>query len=125
MKSIDDEAAVWLTELLMPMMRYRVASLGLQESGAYRFYRRRIQSGRAFKVFELRLAETIVDRVPSVEVIHEIGCGWGQLVFLLAWNGYAVTGFEVDNNRFFSADCFRRALTVVDETRGKRATILN
>src|SRR5262249_46364062 len=53
--------------------------------------------------------------------IHEIGCGWGQLVFLLTWHGYRATGFEVDRKRFATADGMLSMLRLLDPERGARA----
>jgi hypothetical protein len=123
MKSIDGDPAAWLTDLLLPMMRYRMARLGVEASGAYDFYRIRIDSGRVFGDYELRLVDTIIARALPVDEIHEIGCGWGQLVYLLAWRGYRCTGFEMDKRRFLGADALRQILGQLDEERASRVTI--
>jgi hypothetical protein len=60
-----------------------------------------------------------------MEEIHEIGCGWGQLAFLLAWSGLNVTGFEADERRFRSACWLSNVLAQVDEERAARVRIRN
>jgi len=125
MATIDEDVAGCLTDLLLPVMRYRVAQLGLSASGAFEFYRSRLETNRVFCEYELDLVKSIIREIPQLDEIYEIGCGWGQLVFLLAWSGYNATGFEIDDRRFSGAEYFRKILCHIDESRAKRATILN
>jgi hypothetical protein len=125
MTSSDADPAARLTELLLPIMRYRIALLGVDGSGAYDFYQTRTGSGRVFGEHEIRLVDTIAAKGLPADEIHEIGCGWGQLVFLLAWRGYRATGFELDSKRFLGADCLRRILVEIDPDHAARATIRN
>lgn len=122
-QSIDADPASWLTRLLLPIMHYRVALLGVEGSGAYEFYRTRLASGRVFGDYELRLVDAIIARQLPVDEVHEIGCGWGQLVLLLAWRGYRATGFEIDRSRFAGALCLHEVLGRIDETRASRAML--
>lgn len=118
-----DGCAQLLSTLLLPVMRERVTALGIELAGAYEFYRSRLASGRVFSDYELRLARAIRGCLPGICEIHEIGCGWGQLIFLLAWHGYRATGFEIDENRFLGAGHLRGFLSRVDPERTHRATI--
>lgn len=121
----NDQYATWLTDLLLPLARDRIELLGVDASGAFEFYRSRIASGRIFSDYEVRLVRSIVDSRLPIEEIHEIGCGWGQLVFLLAWNGYNTTGFEIDIKRYAGAEYLRRVLSEIDGERARRATVYN
>lgn len=114
-----------LTELLLPVMRYRVEKLGEDASGAYNFYRSRLEANRVFCDYEIQLVERIVERLPAIDHIYEIGCGWGQLVFLLAWCGYETTGFEIDSRRFLGAEFLRKVLGQIDEDRVVHARLRN
>lgn len=120
-----DRNVVHLTSLLLPIMRYRVEKLGLEESGAFNFYRSRLESGRVFCDYEIRLVQAVIERMPSPLEVHEIGCGWGQLVFLLAWCGYRTTGFEIDIRRFRGGEFLHRLLCQIDPECGERAVIRN
>lgn len=91
-------------------MQRRVEELGIDQSGAYNFYRARLAKGQAFAEYEVKLVQEIVDRLADVDQIHEIGCGWGQLVFLLAAYGFEAVGFEVDVRRFAGAIALQQAL---------------
>lgn len=104
-------------------MRERLATLGLIESGAYNFYRTRLESGRVFLNYEIRLLEEFGQGRLPIGAIDEIGCGWGQFVFLLAWNGYTVRGFEKNRDRYEGARDFKRVLRRIDAARTNRATI--
>ncbi len=105
-----DQAARSLEAVLLPLMRSRLEKLGIDESGAYNFYRSRLEMDRALCDYEIKLAQAIAERLASIAEIHEIGCGWGQLVFLLAWCGFKSTGFEVDERRFRGAESLLDAL---------------
>jgi SAM-dependent methyltransferase len=123
MPPIGDDPARWLSDVLLPVMRYRLALLGAEDSGAYDFYRTRLATGRVFGDYEVRLIDEIMRRQLPVREVHEIGCGWGQLVFLLAWRGYDATGFEIDRRRFCGATCLREILGLIDPARAGRASL--
>lgn len=125
MSSITDDSAHWLTDVLLPAMRYRLALLGTEDSGAYEFYCTRLASGRVFGDYEIRLVDDIIRRRLPIQEVHEIGCGWGQLVFLLAWHGYRATGFEIDRRRFCGATCLYEILGLLDPARAGRANLRN
>jgi hypothetical protein len=125
MGTIDADPAGWLTCLLLPIMRYRIARLGVEEAGAYEFYRTRVASGRVFGDYETRLVDTIVSQMLPVDEVHEIGCGWGQLVYLLAWRGYRATGFEIDKRRYLGAEVLHGVLRRLDADRAGLAVIRN
>jgi hypothetical protein len=114
-----------LTELLLPIMRYRMKKFGVDASGAYNFYRSRLDTNCVFAGYEIQLAKQILARFAHVDEVHEIGCGWGQLVFLLAWSGYAATGFEVDSCRFRGAEYLHKVLGEIDGSRVASAKLRN
>jgi hypothetical protein len=114
-----------LTELLLPVLRQRITELGVDASGAYNFYKTRLDSDRVFSDYEVRLVGELVERLSSVDEIHEIGCGWGQLVFLLVWCGYEAVGFEVDARRFGGGEFLRKFLGEVNQDRVTRAKLRN
>lgn len=120
---IGSDPAASLAALLLPILEYRVALLGVEESGAYEFYRWRLENRQVFADYELCLVERIVARQLPVDTIHEIGCGWGQLLLLLAWRGYRVTGFDVDQRRFLGASCILAVLNQIDPNRASRVTL--
>lgn len=106
-------------------MRYRMDRLGVEGSGAFEFYRSRLASGRVFGDYEVQLVHSIIEKNLPMEEIHEIGCGWGQLVFLLGWTGFKATGFELDERRFRGACWLNDVLAQVDEERTARVRIRN
>jgi hypothetical protein len=114
-----------LSALLFPLMRYRMDQLGVDGSGAFEFYRSRLAKGQAFADYEVQLVHSIIEKNLAMEEIHEIGCGWGQLMFLLAWRGFKVTGFEADERRFRSACWLSNVMAQVDEERAARVRIRN
>lgn len=114
-----------LTHQLLPFMRQRMEELGVDASGAYNFYRVRLAADCIFSDHEVRLVEAIAERLPRLDEVHEIGCGWGQLVLLLAWCGYSATGFEIDSQRFRGAEALREALSVIEEDRAVHAKLRN
>jgi hypothetical protein len=104
-------------------MDYRLALLGIVESGAYDYYHARLSQRRVFAEYELQLVQAIVSRRLPVEDVHEIGCGWGQLIFLLAWHRYRAAGFEIDRKRFAGGKSLLSVLRDVDPERAARATL--
>lgn len=121
----DEDAATILTDLLLPVMRYRIARWGVDASGAYEFYRARLETGRVFCQYETDLVRSIRTQLPQLDEIHEAGCGWGQFIFLLAWSGYRAAGFEMDERRFDGAQYFHRILADIDDATASRARIYN
>lgn len=92
-----------LTELLLPAMRARVATLGEEGSGAYNFYGSRLRQGIAFLPYEIALLEALIEARLPVARIDDVGCGWGQFVLLLAWCGARSLGYEYDVKRYPTA----------------------
>lgn len=117
-------SAKWLNDLLLPAMRYRVETRGEAPSGAYEYYQDRLSAGSVISSYEIALAKAVAESGLEIENIHEIGCGWGQFVFLLAWCGYRAVGFEFDERRFQGADYFLRLLGQLDPERAALATIV-
>jgi hypothetical protein len=120
-----ESTAQCLSQILLPLMRYRVSRMGVDASGAFRFYSARLETCSVFTRSESTVASAVAAHGLEIDEIHEIGCGWGQLVFLFAWAGYRTTGFEIDSKRFAGASYLRGILMQIDEERTGRATIRN
>ena len=103
-----------LTTLLLPVMAERFALLGEEGSGAYNFYKQRLLQRLVFKDYEIDLLAALAQADLPIRQIHDVGCGWGQLVFLLAWCGCPTVGYENDRKRFASAVYFQSVLGVLD-----------
>lgn len=113
-----------LRELLVPVLRHRIERLGIESTGAYNFYGTRIQSGEIFSNYDLVLAHKLRSCGLDIREIHEIGCGFGQLVFLLGWNGFQALGFEADRGRAKSARDLHAILSLIDPELTKNVDLL-
>ncbi|MDP1964218.1 MAG: hypothetical protein Q8K93_18695 [Reyranella sp.] len=114
-----DEKVPWaarLDELLVPVLRHRIERSGIQDSGAYNFYDMRLKGSSFFSDYELALARKFLSSSLGVREIHEIGSGFGQLMFLLGWNGFKTVGFEADRARAQTARDLKAIMDVVDPT---------
>ena len=120
-----ERAVQQLSEVLLPAMRARVAEMGVEASGAFEFYRVAVERERVFNPYEIDLVNALRERLPHIDEIHEIGCGWGQLVFLLAWSGFNTTGYEIDERRYAGAMQFHRLLGQINPQLAGRAQFLN
>lgn len=103
-----------LQDLLVPVLRYRIQQLGLDGSGAYNFYGARVERGGIFSDYDLALTNKLLGCGLGIRKVHEIGCGFGQLVFLLGWNGFNAVGYEADRGRARTARYVRDVLNVID-----------
>ena len=112
-----------VTAMLLPLWDERFALLGEEDSGGYNFYRNRLDGRLVFKDYEIDLLAALARADLPIRRIHDVGCGWGQLVFLFAWCGYPTVGFENDRKRFASANYFQSAMGVLDPHRMRLASI--
>jgi SAM-dependent methyltransferase len=88
---IATECAAFLAE--------RQARLGIDGSGLYNFYAQRIATGTMFANYDLQLARFCADRLRAFDTFVEVGCGVGQLPFLIAQQGQHCIGIENDWKR--------------------------
>jgi len=114
-----------LAAILLPAMQQRIEQDGADGSGAYNFYVQRVAQGKVFLEYEIALAEKLLSCGLDIKHIHEIGCGFGQLVFLLGWNGFQAVGFESNPNRARTAQWLQTVLNQVDTDLTRNTTILS
>jgi 16S rRNA A1518/A1519 N6-dimethyltransferase RsmA/KsgA/DIM1 with predicted DNA glycosylase/AP lyase activity len=99
-----------LNEVLVEAMRRRIADLGPDESGAYNFYATRAERGDMFSNYDVAITRAILESGVSYERVDEIGPGVGQLVFLLALNGFKARGIEIDVRRANAGKAMQQAV---------------
>jgi len=114
-----------LAAILLPAMQQCIEQDGPEGSGAYNFYVQRVAREKVFLEYEIALTEKLLSCGLDITHIHEIGCGFGQLVFLLGWNGFKAVGFESNPNRARTAWRLQTILSVVDAGRTRNVTILS
>lgn len=103
-----------LRELLLPVLRHQIERSGMDQTGAYNFYGVRVRTGQIFMDYEIELTRKLLACNLGIRQVHEIGCGFGQLMFLLGWNGFQTVGFEADRLRGRTAQLLRTILNLVD-----------
>lgn len=103
-----------LRELLLPVLRHQIERFGIEVTGAYNFYNSRAQAGQIYMQYEIELARKLLSSGLGIRHVHEIGSGFGQLMFLLGWNGFRTLGFESDRGRARTARILRDILNLVD-----------
>lgn len=99
-----------LRELLLPAMRDLLERSGIEGSGAFNYYDSRIRRGQVFLEYEIALARKLMACGLDIDRVDEVGSGFGQLVFLLGWNGFKTVGFEVNPARGRTAVALRGVL---------------
>lgn len=113
----SDQPVQWqqrLTELLLPTWRHLIDRRGIEGAGAYNFYDTRTRQQRVFLEYELEVAKHLLSRRLDIAHVHEVGSGYGQLVFLLGWNGLKAAGFELDIKRRKTAGELQGMLTLIE-----------
>ena len=70
-----------LAAILLPAMQERIEQDGAEGSGAHNFYVQRVARGKVFLEYEIALTEKLLSCGLDITHIHEVGCGFGQLVF--------------------------------------------
>jgi SAM-dependent methyltransferase len=113
-----------LSAILLPAMEQRIEQDGADGSGAYNFYVQRVARRKVFLEYEIALVEKLLSCGLDITRIHEVGCGFGQFVFLLGCNGFQAVGFERDPNRARTAQWLRTALSLADAELTRNVTIL-
>lgn len=103
-----------LHDLLLPVLRHQIERFGIESTGAYNFYKVRAETGQIFMQYEIELARKLLASDLGIRHIHEIGSGFGQLMFLLGWNGFRTLGFEADRARARTACNLKAILDLVD-----------
>ncbi len=103
-----------LRELLLPAMHDLLERSGIEGSGAYNYYDSRIRLGQVFLEYEIALARKLLSCGLGVHRVDEVGSGFGQLMFLLGWNGFKTVGFEANPLRGRSAATLRGMLQRVE-----------
>ena len=114
-----------LSAILLPAMQQRIEQDGVEGSGAHNFYVQRVARGKAFLEYEIALTEKLLSCGLDITHVHEVGCGFGQLVFLLGWNGFQAVGFEANPDRARTARRLQTILSLVDAGRTRNVTILS
>jgi hypothetical protein len=103
-----------LDELLLPILRHQIERFGLEASGAGNYYNIRVVDNYVFRPHEIELTRRLLASGLPVHRIDEIGCGLGQMMFLLGWNGYRAIGYESDTHRARAAATLHRILKSID-----------
>lgn len=103
-----------LRELLLPAMRDLLERSGIEGSGAYNYYDSRIRRGQVFLEYEIALARKLLSCGLDIRRVDEVGSGFGQMMFLLGWNGFKTVGFEVNPLRGRTATALHGMLERVE-----------
>lgn len=85
------------------VLRQRIETLGVRDSGAYGHYSELLRQGFPIPHHELMALDMVRRQVPKLSSYHEIGSGIGILSFLLALNGFPTVGIECDKRRYETA----------------------
>ncbi len=117
MASSEVSELLWadrLRQLLVPVLQHRLERNGIEATGAYNYYKVRLDRGELLQEYELAIARELIRRKGSVNEVVEVGSGFGQLVFLLAWNGFGATGIEFNRDRARMAEDLRAIVSIAD-----------
>jgi hypothetical protein len=88
-----------MNEFAIPFGQRRLAEMGESESGAYNFYKVRLERGQLFSDYELALADALAETLGERRHIHEIGSGYGTFSWLMAGLGFQTVCLELDRLR--------------------------
>lgn len=113
-----------LDRLLVPVLQHQLQRFGSDATAAYNFYTARISNGLLLAEYEIAVAGALLARRHGITHVDEIGSGYGQLVFLLGWNGFQVRGFEADSVRARMAGRLRTVLDIADPDLTRRITLV-
>jgi SAM-dependent methyltransferase len=95
----DLSGAVDLAADCATFLEQRQAKMGVDGSGLYNFYAQRVASNQMFALYELRMTRFCADKLRAFETFVEVGCGVGQLPFLMALQGQKCIGIDNDWKR--------------------------
>ena len=93
---LDKSAVVTMSE--------RIAALGETESGAYGFYKVRVDREQMITRYERELVDSVFDRDPQIAEIHDIGAGLGSIAIAVAAKGVRAVMLEYDRRRAAAAN---------------------
>lgn len=105
----------FLDGYLLRVIVEMLASSGLEESGLYAYYERRVEITRsALSAYDKVLLDYVVKNFDKAawRIVHA-GIGIGTLTSALVVAGYAVAGVERDAGRFQAASQVRKALAQI------------
>jgi hypothetical protein len=89
-----------MNEFAIPFGQRRLAEMGERESGAYNFYKVRLDRSQLFADYELALADALAETLGDKRLIHEIGSGYGTFSWLMAGLGFHTVCLELDRLRY-------------------------
>ena len=121
----DGTSVARLNEIVLPLLRRRVAEIGETDSGAYNFYMTRLKHGSIVSDYEIALVKLFLERGLGTHGVHEVGAGFGQLPFLFALNGIAAVAIELDRRRIPTAELMHAALRAAVPDAGARVRVIN
>ncbi len=113
-----------INALVLPVLQERITKLGETESGAYNFYAQRLARRNMIGDYEVAIARRILETGIGAGGVHEIGPGFGQLTFLLAFGGLAATGIEIDRRRHATGALMLGAIASAEPDVGNRCRML-
>ena len=114
-----------LNALIVGFVAERYRAMGLDASGLYAFYVKRLETRRLLIHYDLGLADWIVRNRPRTDLIVDVGTGIGQFSFLLAANGRDCIAFEGKATRFDALEALHGAVKYWKPEVAARVTLLN
>jgi hypothetical protein len=114
-----------LDSYLVPVVRQRIATMGEDASGTYRFYAARAELGTVFAEYDILMTTLLLEREQQFAAFHEVGTGIGQLPFLMAACGLTVVGIESDVRRAACAHVLHDVVRAADPASAGRCRIVN
>jgi hypothetical protein len=94
------EVAAGIDAVAVPLGLARLETMGVVGSGAFEYYKVRLQHGTIFADYELALARAILAWPEALGMVHEVGGGLGELSILLTKLGIRTICLEHDERRF-------------------------
>jgi hypothetical protein len=91
-----------LEKKIVAFVGRRIAAMGVDGGGLYRYYSDLASEGRGFASYDVAVANFIVEKARGFETYIEAGPGLGQLVAILSAHGLKAIGVERDSKRFLA-----------------------